>query len=741
MWLTERAALVRCGLAAAAHLAMAGVLAAAAQAPQQYRYPFQDPSLPIEQRVSDIVSRMTLDEKIANLGTHPGVPRLGIKGSGHIEGLHGLALGGPGGWGGKGKEPVPTTTFPQARGLGSTWDPALIQQVAAVEGYEARYAFQRSTDGRGGIVVRAPNADLSRDPRWGRSEESYGEDPFLVGTLVSSFVRGLQGNDPKYWQAASLLKHFLANSNEDGRGGSSSNFDERLFQEYYAAPFRMGIEQGGARAMMTSYNAWNRIPMTANPVLKSVVEKQWGFDGILCTDAGALTNMVTEHHYSPDIEHAAASAIHAGINQFLDDYQDAVRGALKKKLISEADIDEDLRGVFRVMIRLGLLDPPEMVPYASISVKPVEGQGKNSGDPWTWASHRIVARAATDESIVLLKNENGCLPLDPAQLKSVVVIGRYADQVLLDWYSGTPPYGVSPLDGIRNAAGSGVKVAFNRGDSLGGAASAAKAADVAIVVVGNHPTCDAGWNVCEVKSSGKEGIDRKSLTLEEEDLVKRVYAANPRTIVVLIASFPYSIDWTQEHVPAILTMTHNSQEEGNGLADVLFGRYNPSGRLTQTWPASMDQLPPMMDYDIRHGRTYMYAKSKPLYAFGYGLSYTSFAYSGLRFSKPALHTDGAVAVYFTLKNTGSRAGDEVAQLYVSHTGSKVERPLKELKAFTRVRLGPGESKEVGLLLKASDLAYWDVAAQHFQVEQDQLRVMVGGSSDDPKVEGTIPVVQ
>jgi beta-glucosidase len=407
--------------------------------------------------------------------------------------------------------------------------------------------------------------------------------------------------------------------------------------------------------------------------------------------------------------------------------------------MTEADIDEDLRGVFRVMIRLGLLDPPEDVPYSEIGVKPAVGTGRNSGEPWTWPLHRLVARRATDESIVLLKNENAALPLDAAQLKSIAVIGPYADQVDLDWYSGTPPYGVSPLDGIRNAAGDGVKVTFHRGDILGRAAAVAKASDVAIVIVGNHPTCDAGWNVCLVKSSGKEGIDRKSLTLDDEELIKRVYAANPRTVVVLIASFPYAIGWTEANIPAILTMTHNSQEEGNGLADVLFGRYNPGGRLTQTWPASMDQLPPMMDYDIRHGRTYMYMQAKPLYAFGYGLSYTSFAYSGLRLTTPALPANGSVGVYFTVKNTGSRAGDEVAQLYVTHIGSRVQRPLKELKAFARVSLRAGESREIGLLLKASDLAYWDVSAQRFQVEQDRIKVTVGGSSDDPKLDATLPV--
>jgi len=245
---------------------------------QQYHYPFQNPALPTEARIDNILSLMTLDEKISALSTTPDVPRLGIHGSGHIEGLHGVAYGGPGGWEGRGLQPLPTTQFPQSVGLGETWDPDLLEKAAAVEGYEARYIFQSeeryATNRRGqrhrreGIVIRSPNADLARDPRWGRSEESYGEDPYLTGTMTVAFVKGLQGNDPKYWLTASLMKHFLANSNEDGRDGSSSNFEARLLREYYSVPFRMGVMEGGARAYMTAYNAYNGVPMTVQPILK-----------------------------------------------------------------------------------------------------------------------------------------------------------------------------------------------------------------------------------------------------------------------------------------------------------------------------------------------------------------------------------------------------------------------------------------------------------------------------------------
>ncbi len=671
------------------------------------------------------------------------MPRLGIQGTEHVEGLHGLALGGPGHWEGRdaNRKPLPvvtTTQFPQARGLGQTWDPELIEKAAAVEGYETRYAFQKL--GRGGLVVRAPNADLSRDPRWGRSEESYGEDPYLVGTLAVAFIDGLQGtrsDDPRYWQTASLMKHFLANSNENGRGGSSSDFDERLFYEYYSVPFRMGVEQGHSDAFMTAYNAWNHVPMTVQPVLRNVVTKDWGFNGIICTDAGALTNMVTLHHYYPDMDHAAAGAIHAGINQFLDRYRDPVRNAYEKKLISDADLNENLKGVFRVMIHLGMLDPKSDVPWTKIGAENDPLAAK--GEPWNWPEHKALARRVTDESIVLLKNQGDLLPLQTSKLKSIAVIGPYADEVALDWYSGTPPYAITPLEGIRARAGTSVEVKFDKGQNIDAAVNLAKTADVVIAIVGNHPTCNAGWNVCASPSDGKEAIDRKTLRLDQEELVERLYGVNPKLVVVMQASFPYTIGWIDAHAPAILEITHNSQEQGTGLADVLFGDYNPAGRLTQTWVASEDQLPPMMDYNIRHGRTYEYLNSKPLYAFGYGRSYTTFAYSNLRLSANNINDAHTLRVSVDVKNTGSRAGDEVVQMYVRHEGSKVVRPLEELKGLQRLSIDPGQTRTVELDLPADRLRYWDEARHSWVLEPDKVSVMLGAASNDIKLTRTIEV--
>jgi beta-glucosidase len=710
---------------------MLGVVVLIPQASQPGQYPFQNPDLPIEQRIDNILSLMTLEEKIECLDTNPSVPRLGIKGSGHVEGIHGLTQGGPGKWG----RPltIPTTTFPQGIGLGETWDTEGLRQVGEVEGYEARYVFQSPKYRQGGIVIRSPNADLGRDPRWGRTEECYGEDAYFNGAMVVALTKGLQGNHPTYWQAAALMKHFLANSNENDRDKSSSDFDERLFHEYYALPFRMGVIEGGSRAYMAAYNAVNKVPMTINPILQDVTRQQWGQDGIICTDAGAMRNLVTAHKYYPDFETAAAASVKAGIGQFLDNYRDAVRGALKKGLLSEADIDRALRGNFRVMIRLGLLDPASRVPYASIGEEPI--------DPWLTDKHKALALLTTQKSIVLLKNSTNLLPLDRKTLKSIAVIGPRANEVLLDWYSGTPPYAVSPLEGIKKAVGESVKVSHAANNDGGAAVKIARESDVAIVCVGNHPNggFDTVWAKVSVPSEGREAVDRQSITLEQEELIKSVFQANPKTIVVLKSSFPYAINWTQENVPAILHMALNSQEEGHALASVLFGDYNPAGRLVQTWPKSLEQLLPMMDYDIRRGRTYMYFRDTPLYPFGYGLSYTTFAYRDLKTSTPSLSATGQIDVSMRVKNTGRRAGDEVVQLYVKHLNSTVARPLNELKDFTRIHLAPQEERTIKLSLPASRLAYWNSATDRWVVESDQIEIIVGGSSADARLRKTIQV--
>jgi beta-glucosidase len=713
-------------------LVLMGVAAPCAFA--QADYPFRDTSLSDSARIDDLLKRLTLDEKVLLMSDHPKIPRLGIVFSGQVEGLHGLALGGPANWAARGRQPAGTTTFPQEKGLGATWNPELLKKVAALEGEEARYFYQNLVWDRGGVVVRAPNADLSRDPRWGRTEESYGEDPYLVGTLTVAFAQGLQGPDPKHWQAASLMKHFMANENDNGRTHTSSDFDERLFREYYSVPFRMGYEEGGSRAVMASYNAWNGTPMTVNPVLKKVMIDEWGNNGLICTDGGALGLLISSHKAFPDKEHGSAAAVKAGINHFLDSYIPDLTRALKDGLLTEADMDASLRNLLTVYLRLGEMDPKGADPYAKVG-----RETAGAAPPWERESSRNLARQATDESIVLLKNENNTLPLDKGKLKTIALIGPWIDTVLQDWYSGTFPYSVSILQGVREKAGSGVHVLFADGSDAEEAAALAKKADVAVVVVGNHPVCNAGWDQCPVPSNGKEDVDRKTIVLEQEELVKKIFAANPKTIEVLRSSFPYAIVWSQQNLPAIVHMVHNSQEEGHGLADVLFGDYSPAGRLTQTWPTGDAQLKPILDYNLLDGETYLYSKEKPLYAFGYGLSYTTFEYRSVGASAAQMEPDGSVQVHIKVKNTGKRPSDEVVQMYVQHVGSTVTRPQLELKGFKRVRIGAGAEKDVTMQLKARDLAYWDTAAHAWRVEKEKVRVLVGGSSDKLPVQTMIDV--
>jgi beta-glucosidase len=329
------------------------------------------------------------------------------------------------------------------------------------------------------------------------------------------------------------------------------------------------------------------------------------------------------------------------------------------------------------------------------------------------------------------------------------VIGPLADVVHWDWYGGIPPYATTPLEGIKAEAGPGITVNYASDNTGDAAVKAARASDAAIVIVGNDPTCgpnmehvwqpDASTTPCAVPSDGREGRDRESITLEQEELVKQVFAANPKTVMILVSSFPYAINWSQANVPAILHMAHASQDEGSALAKVLFGGYNPGGHLVTTWPASLDQEPPMMDYNIRDGRTYMYFKGKPLYPFGYGLSYTTFRYANIATSAPQLDKGGAITVSVDVTNTGSRAGDAVVQLYVKHLKSKVTRPREELEGFERVSLAPNETKTVQIPLKAAQLAYWDAESRDFKVEAEPVSLMVGDSSADIKLAKTIPV--
>lgn len=688
---------------------------------------FNDPAVNEEQRLDDLIARMTLDEKVDALGNNTQVPRLGIQASGSVEGLHGIVLGGPT-YGDRAN--TPTTGFPQAYGLGETWDTDLLHRVATYISTENRYLFQNAKYRKSGLIMWTPNVDLGRDPRWGRTEECYGEDAFLTSRLAVAFIKGIQGDHPKYWRNASLMKHFLSNSNEYGRTFSSSNYSDKLFREYYAYPFYKGVTEGGSQALMTAYNAYNGTPCIMHPVLRNIVMKEWGLNGTLLTDGGAFRLLLSDHkRFDNDRAAAAAACIKAGITKFLDEYKDAVYEALHRKLISVEDIEKAIRGNLRISLKLGLLDHAEDNPYAAIGVT-------DTIAPWSKPETKALVREATLKSIVLLKNQDHLLPLDRHKIKKIAVIGQRATEVLQDWYAGKPFYTVNVLDAIREEAGNDIEVRYVKTNRMDSARTVAAWADVAIVCVGNHPTCNAGWEQAPVISEGKEAVDRQSLQLDQEDLLLQVAQTNPNTIGVLISSFPYAINRANQTVPALLHLTQCSQELGHAVSDVIFGHYNPAGRLTQTWVKNITDLPHMMDYDITHGRTYMYFKEKPLYPFGYGLSYTRFNYSGTTLDDRVIERGDTLRVCFNLKNSGDMDGDEVVQLYVSARKHTDKDPIKQLKAFQRISLRKGETKKVELTVPYTELQIWDEKQNRFILPDKEMILEIGASSSDIRLRTT-----
>jgi beta-glucosidase len=808
-------------------------------------FPFRDPGLALDERARDLVSRLGLDEKIGMMASRQtAVPRLGIE-EFHIggEAAHGYVT-----------KDGPTTSFPQTIGLSCSWDADLLYLIGARLGDEAR-AYYHKRRRLGGICLFAPTIDMERDPRWGRTEEAYGEDPKLAGELSGSMIRGMQGDHPFYLKAAATPKHFYANNNESRRASCSASIDPRTRHEYYLAAFRPAVAEAKAASLMTSYNAINGVPAMLHPDLQEVVKGDWGLEGFVVCDGGALSLLVSEHKRCANLEEAVALSIKAGVDNFSDDAEvviKALKGALERKLIDETAIDSALFRVFKIRIRLGQFDPPGLDPYASIDQSILWGEG----------AKQLALRAAR-ESIVLLSNGSASrpggpgLPLDAKKLRSLAVLGPLADIAYRDWYSGISSYRVTPYQAlcarlpgvaIRYSDGSdivsfrapdgnwlGVKAWYNSEltarrppasggeqfrrcdwgwgnqtfrsltsgsfittddqklkvaadevwgwfvkerfalegaglaeepnavrmrtwkndpvgfdaegalvvkranphgsgdqgdplvmekirDGLAEALEAAKASEAAIVFLGNHPLLN-----------GKEEIDRPSIALppEQERLAEAAVAVNPRTVVVIVGSYPYALGAWREKAAAVLYAPHGGQEAGNALADVLLGASNPSGRCSMTWYSGEDELGDIMDYDIvRKGTTYLHHRGRPLYPFGHGMGYSPFEYSGMRLSSATLRRDGEIGATLRIRNKGGMDGAEVVQLYVSYPGSKIRRPEKQLVDFRRVSILAGAVAEVRLVLKARDLEAWDQEKKAWFLEEGECLLSVGASSAD-----------
>jgi beta-glucosidase len=693
--------------------------------------------LTMEEQLQRLIGQMTRDEKVQQLGTPaPAISHLDLQVPAYEyrnECLHGVVADDG------------ATSFPQAIALASTWDPALVKQVASAISDEARMLHIRNGKG---LTYWAPVINMLRDPRWGRYEESYSEDPWLTSRMAVAYVQGLQGNDLEFLKVVSTPKYYAGNNSEDNRHNGSSDIDEQLLHEYYLPAFEAAVLEGKAFSVVAANNRVNGVPASANPsLLKDTLRTAWKFQGYVVSDCDAVADIYNGHGWTDSLAEAAGRALLAGTDLNCGPtYQNQLGSAYLQGFIAEADIDAALVRVLRARFKLGEFSH-RRVPYDAIDAGIVESD-----------EHDKLALTAAREAIVLLKNDplmNGVplLPLDKAS-GSIAVIGPHAADVTLGGYSGNPDPGhrVSFLAAMINrSASGGPTVSYEPGlDSVTAAADpakiamavdAARAANVAIVLVGT----DQG-----VMSEDHDRPDW-SLPGAQNDLIQAVAAVNPNTVVVLVTAASVAVDSAQANVnvPAILTAFYDGQAQGTAIADVLFGDYNPGGKLTTTWYKGAATLPPIGDYDLRKGRTYLYYQDEPLYPFGFGLSYTKFAYhdtdklNNLNIGQDPIDINGTATVSFEVNNDGPlkdgppRKGDEVVQLYVQYVNPL--RPIKQLVGFERVSLEPGQSKTVSFALPARRLAYWDKNLHDWSPYLGEVQVMVGSSSSDVRLTGTLIV--
>ncbi|MEZ0536698.1 glycoside hydrolase family 3 C-terminal domain-containing protein [Caldicellulosiruptoraceae bacterium PP1] len=810
----------------------------------KFPFHFMNPSLPLEKRIDDLLARLTIKEKIELLPTRQkAIPRLGINefwvGG---EAAHGLA------WRGV------ATVYTQPIGLVCSFDKELMKRIGEAISDEAR-AFYRRLDKRGGLCLWAPTIDMARDPRWGRTEESYGEDPFLAGEMAAKFIQGMQGQHPFYLKTAATPKHFFANNNEYERASCSAEVSQRNMREYYLDVFKRAITKGKASCIMTAYNAVNGVPCNVNPIVKDIVKHEWKLSGFVVTDAVDFTQTVTMHHYFDTYYEAAAASLKNGVDCFTDDPKiviEAFNEAYERGLINQEDIDRALRNIFRIRFRLGEFDPDELNPYSQISDSEI-----------CHKDHAKLSYMASQKSIVLLKNQKNILPIDKSKKQKIAVIGPLANEVFLDHYSGSLPYKVTPLQGILNKQlaneiyfdtgndeiaiksvltnrylsayktdssplfANGLHISDSQIFSLDDwgwgsytirskannmylnaedngfvkasskeiigwfvkqklrlekiendlyiiktwndkcftvdaennniikfedfkdldsqkfkieciskgiekASEIASLADICVVFLGNNPFIN-----------GKEEYDRPDIILpyHQEELLKAIYEKNPNTVLFIIGSYPFAINWADQNIPAILYTAHSGQEMGNAIADVLFGDYSPAGRLNMTWYKSINQLPPIMDYDIiNNHRTYMYFDDEVLYPFGHGLTYTKFEYIDIIVNNEIVEPNKSIKLIVRVKNAGDIESDEVIQVYIKAENSKYKRPNKQLKGFERIHLLPKQEMDIEFEIPYEELSIWNESQGCFIVEDGYITLMIGTSSQDIRLTKKVKVI-
>ena len=749
---------------------LASTLSLAPAGAAQSEAPYRNPKLPIEQRVADLVKRMTLEEKVEQIagGRRRGLAQLDPEAKAVFEKMRDLwqvdsqvnahdaavlrnnaqkylvektRLGIPAFFQGEalhGYMSIGSTSFPQVLGLASTWDPALVKQVftAAADEMSAAGSNQAFT----------PVLDLARDPRWGRTEETYGEDPYLVSRMAVAAVTGLQGDDLLIdrHHVLATAKHFAVHGQpEGGTNTAPGNYSERTIRESFLMPFQAAVQEGHVGSVMASYNEIDGIPSHINRwLLDKVLRQEWGFRGYVTSDGGGLQMLVETHHVAADKAEAARKALAAGVDFDLSDgsvYQTLLE-QVQQGVVPEAELDLAVSRVLAAKFRLGLFEHPYVDPdYAAKTTNSAE--------------HKALALKAADKAIVLLKNDGNLLPLDARKIKTIAVIGPNAADVHLGGYSRDAGAGneVSILDGIRaRASSAGVKVLYAEGckitlgkqgwaawyenevkfpepgsetASIQAAADVARKADVAIVVVGeNESTNREAW-------SEQHLGDRDSLDLlgSQEALVRAVVETKTPTVVLLINGRPLSVNYVKEHVPAILEGWYLGERGGIAAAEVLFGDVNPGGKLPISFPRNVGELPDYYDHKPSANRSYLGDGHAPIFPFGWGLSYTTFHFDNLKVEPVTIRPGGNATVRVDVTNTGSREGDEVAQLYIHQQVASVTRPVKELRGFRRITLKPGEKQTVEFTLTPDALSLLDVNMNRV-VEPGTFDIMVGPNS-------------
>ena len=690
----------------------------------QKRYPFRNPQLSIEQRVDDLVSRLTLEEKVRQmLNNAPAIKRLGIPAyNWWNECLHGV-----------GRTKYHVTVFPQAIGMAASWNDVLMKEVASSIADEGR-AIYNDAQKRGdysqyhALTYWTPNINIFRDPRWGRGQETYGEDPYLTSKIGKAFVLGLQGDDPRYLKASACAKHYAVHSGpEKNRHSFNSDVSTYDLWDTYLPAFRTLVVDANVSGVMCAYNAFKGQPCCGNDLLmQSILRDKWNFKGYVTSDCGAIDDIFNHHKAHPDAATAAADAVFHGTD--LDCGQSAYLAlvkAVKNGIITEKQLDVSVKRLFTIRFRLGLFDPAEQVDYAHIPISVLECK-----------KHQDLAKQLARESMVLLKNDR-LLPLQKNKLKKVVVMGPNADckDALLGNYNGHPSRMLTPLQAIRERLKGVAEVVYVSGidyintvseDELKRYVNQAKGADAVIFIGGISPRLEG--EEMSVNKDGFDGGDRTSIALPtvQTQLMKALVAGRIPTVFVMMTGSALAIPWEAKHVPAILNAWYGGQYGGEAIADVLFGDYNPFGKLPVTFYAKDSDLPDFESYDMQ-GRTYRYFKGKALYPFGYGLSYTDFRYSSLKMPTACNTTDKEIPVTVTVKNTGKMDGEEVVQLYVSHPDKKILVPVTALKGFKRIYLKAGEAKQITFSLSSEDLSCVDENGIR-KVLPGTVKIQVGGCS-------------